>query len=975
MNHRTATVNAEDFPDGLAFLEREGDRQEVAGNRPLDLGDEDRMWIVATGQVDVFAVAMDGGQPTGARRHLVRLGPGQLMLGCAADPRTGLGLVAVGLPGTEVAVLGRRRVQDCLRDVESLQRVSALLDQWIDGLTASLARGRPPRGASTLAEGQQQWPEPTAVTPASGVRWVWGEATIRFLDTQEVSAGSPTPFPVAASGWLMVENDATVWAADTRSLAPETRLWDGLTHFHRAVMACLAREVDQSADVEQRRLADVVTADSRRMRRAIARLATVTEPEADQTAEAAEQSPILAACRVIGARLGIKVRAPRNYDELATSDPIGAVARASGMRVRRVMPSGDWWQHDNGPLLAFRADDGRPLAALPVSAGAYELADPQTGSRTRVDRQRAAELGGWAYCFYRALPGRAISAGDVFRFGLAGTRRDWVRVVMLGLTGGVLGLLLPLATAVIFGRFIPNGERGQLLVMVMALAVTGLAAALFEFIQGLAMLRIETRMDAGVEAAVWDRLLNLPASFFRRYAAGDLATRAMGIGRIRQVLTEAAMTSLLSFAFSIVSFGLLFYYDVRLALLATLLFLVIAAATIVAALVQLRYERRSYQVRGRVAGLILQLLSGISRLRVAAAEDRALAVWADDFSRQTRLAVQGQRVANNLATFMSAVPVLAGAMIFAAVTLLPDRTLPLGQFLAFSAAFAEIVSAAIMMSYSISSILEVVPLYERAKPILQTLPESHTAHRAPGQLSGDIEISHVSFRYQPDTAPVLDDVSLHIRPGEFVALVGASGAGKSTVLRLLLGFESPDSGSIYFDREDLAGLDLQALRRQIGVVLQSSKLTPGDIFGNITGGSPRYTLDDAWRAARMAGLDQDIAQMPMGMYTVISEGESTLSGGQRQRLLVARAIIAAPRILLFDEATSALDNITQARVTESLTGLKATRIVVAHRLSTVIHADRICVMDRGRIVQQGSHAELIGRPGLFAELARRQLLS
>jgi ABC-type bacteriocin/lantibiotic exporter with double-glycine peptidase domain len=310
--------------------------------------------------------------------------------------------------------------------------------------------------------------------------------------------------------------------------------------------------------------------------------------------------------------------------------------------------------------------------------------------------------------------------------------------------------------------------------------------------------------------------------------------------------------------------------------------------------------------------------------------------------------------------------------LFAAVALPARQPLSLGEFLAFSAAFFQILSSAIVLGANAISLVQIVPLYERARPILQALPEADAGKADPGELTGDVEISRVSFRYHPDGPLVLDEVSVHIRPGEFVAFVGPSGAGKSTLIRLLLGFETPTSGSIYYDRADLAGLDRQAVRHQIGVVLQNGKVTAGDIFGNIVGSS-LLTLEDAWEAARLSGLEADIREMPMQMHTVVSEGESTLSGGQRQRLMIARAIVSRPRIVLLDEATSALDNENQAIVSRSLEGLEATRVVVAHRLSTVLRADRIYVLDGGRIVQQGRYEDLVAQEGLFAELVRRQL--
>jgi ATP-binding cassette subfamily C protein len=538
--------------------------------------------------------------------------------------------------------------------------------------------------------------------------------------------------------------------------------------------------------------------------------------------------------------------------------------------------------------------------------------------------------------------------------------------------GGLVGLLVPLVIGRVINWIIPGGDRHQLLLLTLMLAVSAVAAAVFQVTRSIAMLRLETRMDAAVEAGIWDRLLNLPVPFFRRYTAGDLAGRAMGISAMRQLLTDVTLSSLVAGAFSIVYFALLFYYSVMLALVACTLVGLFVLVAALAAHIELRYQRAIYEARGRIAGLVLQLVTGISRLRVAAAEDRALAVWARAFGQQRSLAFRARGVGNKLAAFDAALPVLATLVLFAVVGLPARQDLSLGAFLAFTAAFAQILSAAFALSGSVSALVQIVPLYERARPILQTLPEVDAGKTDPGELSGRVEISGVSFRYQAEGPLILDDISVHIRPGEFVTFVGPSGAGKSTLIRLLLGFDNPTAGSIYFDGADLAGLDRQAVRQQIGVVLQQGKLMAGDIFTNIVGSS-LLTLDDAWEAARQSGLAEDIAQMPMGMHTILGEGESTLSGGQRQRLMIARAIVAKPRILIFDEATSALDNATQAVVSRSLDNLKATRVVIAHRLSTIQNADSIYVLDGGRIVQQGGYAELMAQHGLFAELLQRQV--
>lgn len=965
------------MPSYLEVFKTEGEIDELAGNNPLLLDDPETVWLVGSGRVEVFAVPLRHGEPSGARRHLFRVEAGQLLFSTQRGPDDAWGLVAVGVPQAQVFRLAQSRVRRLACDPDSAATLAQRLDEWIERLTASVARGQAPRRAWLLEAGDDRRVEAnTMVRPADRALWIASSpGGFLFLGRMNVSLDPADWFPVAGSAWLATLVETHIKAGATAELIGDGRLWAALDGFHQAILSLAALNAEEAAAAERNRLERKSASEARTSQAALAQLASVLEAdEIEESLSALEEDPLLAACRLVGERMGFAVQAPRSLGEKTGSDPVGAVARASGVRARRVLLAGDWWRQDNGPLLAFRALDTRPVALLPTSPSTYELVDPVARSRTLIDEANASIVHGFAYCWYRAFPPRELRPWDVVKFSLAGTRRDVMAIVLLGLVAGLLGMLVPIATGLVIGWIIPGAERQQLLLLVLALASSAAAMALLQFAQGVAMLRMETRMDTTVEAGIWDRLLNLPTPFFRQYTAGDLALRAMGIGRIRQALTEAAMSSLLTFAFSLVIFALLFYLDLRLALVATAVFVVILGAICLAAALQLKYERSSYHVRGRVAGLVLQLLTGISRLRVAGAESRATALWAKDFSLQTRLAFQAQAVANHAATFITAMPLLGSLAVFATMALASGPTLSLAAFLAFNAAFVQVVSAAVMMGSAVTSVLGVIPLYERAKPILQTLPEFHKAKRHPGELTGDIEISHASFRYHADGPLILDDVCLHFRPGEFVALVGPSGAGKSTVLRLLLGFETPNAGSVYYDGEDLAGLDHQAVRRQIGVVLQSSRLTPGDILSNITGGSPLFTLDDAWEAARRSGLEEDIKQMPMGMFTVVSEGESTLSGGQRQRLLIARAIVAKPRILLFDEATSALDNVTQAHVAKSLENLKATRVVVAHRLSTIMKADAIYVLDRGKIVQHGRYEDLIGQPGMFAELVKRQVV-
>lgn len=686
---------------------------------------------------------------------------------------------------------------------------------------------------------------------------------------------------------------------------------------------------------------------------------------------------LLDACQRVFDALGLKTRlaSPSLANPGADSDStaqIEALCRQAKVSQRRVNLNGThWWKDTSAPLLAFVAETDAPVALLPKPGGGYTLVDPATGQEIPLTPSNAQSLGRTALMFYRAFDNEAITITKLARFGLLGTAVDLWRVLVFGVLGGLLGLLTPTATGILIDSVIPSANTNQLLQMVMLLTTASIAVAAFELTRGLAVFRVESRMNNTNQAAVIDRLLNLPVPFFRDYAAGDLAQRAFGIDAILHMLTSTVQTAIFGWLFGLFSFAYLFFIDIKLAFLATGLVMVSLLITTAVNFYRLRLERQTYQVQGDIASLVFQILNGMAKLRGGGAEKRAFARWADAFSKQKTLDFKIRSLANGMAVFDSGYIVVCSLLLFMVVTFYTTG-ISTGSFMAFNSAFGQFMAATLGMTSALTAVLNIVPLYERAKPILTTLPEVNDQRTAPGQLTGAIELSQINFRYSVDGPMVLNDVNIRIEPGEFVALVGPSGCGKSTLFRLLLGFEKPLSGGVYYDGQDLAGLDVQAVRRQLGVVLQNGKLMPGDIFTNIVGSAP-LTHEDAMEAVALAGMEDDIKGMPMGLHTVISEGAGTISGGQKQRLMVARAVVKKPKILLFDEATSALDNHTQAIVASSLNQLKATRVVIAHRLSTVIDADRIFVINAGRVVETGTYEQLMQLNGQFAELARRQI--
>ena len=974
-----------------------------AGANQSFLLDAGGVWFVEQGWVDLFCLRLGPEATVQARAHIARVDAGGCLFDMtgvdARDPAAHLkgfedgvpreaesdgGLQAVGSAGTRLRFLplavARGRFDAAAQDPEA----SRLIDGWVECVYAGLIAGAMPRDCEALPPSSTVTLDSAATASSgTGVGWIsHREGRSSLLGRRELPL-LDQPVPCSARAWCVAAKTSVVTMTATGTMLEQGSVWAGLAEFQRLATRCALLAMGERSAKERHRQQRRDVERQALMRDAFTELVAAHDAASDAlavrggpgaAAEADEHDSLSSACSLVGAELGLSLGRGAKRAARSSSDPVADIARASAVRVRRVLLEDGWWRGDNGPLLGRTGEgDKRWVALLPTPSGSYAVCDPVDGSRSPVTVATASALNPLAYTFYRSLPTVALSLRDVLRFGVHGCRRDLWLVVLLGLAGGGLGLVTPVATGALFNSIIPGAERDQLVQVTLILLACACATGMFELVRRLALARVDGRMGAAVQAAVWDRLLSLPLRFFRPYSAGDLAVRAMGIDAMRRTLSGATVSAALGGVFSLFNFGLLFHYGGALAWWATLLLAMAGGATLFVGYGQLRLQRRIVPLRARTSGLVLQLLTGISKLRVAAAESYAFAQWARLFSLQRRLQFRSRTVGNWLRVFNAVFPTLSLLVIMAAATAGGNAVpqIRTGDYLAFSAAFGACLAAMVAMSTAVLEALGVVPIYENAKPILEAAPEVHDAGGDPGTLTGSIEVHHLTFHYQPDLPPALQDVSFEVRPGEFVAFVGPSGSGKSTLLRVLLGFEEPDSGSVYFDGQDFSRLDAQAVRSQIGVVLQSGRIMAGDFFTNIVG-STTHTLEDAWEAARMAGLAEDIEAMPMGMHTVVSEGANTLSGGQRQRLLIARAIVSKPRIVFFDEATSALDNRTQAIVSESLERLNATRIVIAHRLSTIRNASCLYVMERGRIVQSGRYDDLVALDGPFADLARRQ---
>jgi ATP-binding cassette subfamily C protein len=954
----------------------------------------------------VFATRRLDSGSLGNRTHLFRVEAGRPLIG--ARDAGGLTMLGIGAPGTSVLELDAAALTRLADSAgPHALRIGALLDAAITDLYASLRLdARIPRHRTLEPGTTMETDAGVCVRPVSPVGWLeqtTGASCLVGSPTAVVSPG--TLLPLIGQAWVRTTEASTLRLLTTaQQLTPGVgsgyaAAWQALERLQSRTMELVAERLRDAEDLTRERAGSKRRARIAAMSAAVARLAATLEPGGakrtlmrlrPRAASENERDSLIPAFRLVAAAQGVELRElHRGHDQGSAKDSVLRLARAARVRVRRVALRDGWWNSDGDPLIGRLAESKRAVALLPARGGGWELMDPYARTQTRVNAEVAATLSPFAHTIYRPFAPDALRASDLLRFGLAGCRRDLTTVGLAGGAMALLGLVTPLVIAALYDSVIPGAERGPLVQLTLGLLVTAVALALFQVVRGTALLRIESRVGPRLQAAVWDRLLSLPLPFFRRYTSGDLAVRAMAIEEMRSIASGSVVTVVLSGVFSLANFGLLFYYNRSLAWIAALLIGLAVLVSLAVSYLQLRSQRVMLGLRSRTSGLVLQLLSGLAKLRTAGAEVHGFGLWARLFSEQREQQFRSRTLRNVQSTFNAVFPLLCTLTFFAvalpyiappasgpaanaASSAASAAALTTGDFLGFVAAFNGALGAMLASSAAVVGALAIVPLYEQVKPILETTPEVHAGKHDPGELMGSIELHHVTFRYHADAPAVLRDVSVRVRPGEFVALVGPSGSGKSTALRLLLGFEAAESGTVSYDEQDLNGLDIEAVRRQIGVVMQSGRVMAGDIFTNIVGSSSA-TIDDAWEAARMAGLDDDIREMPMGMHTVIADGGGTLSGGQRQRLMIARALLHRPRILFFDEATSALDNRTQDVVNRSLERLKATRVVVAHRLSTIRNADRIYVMRAGSVVETGSYDELLVRDGVFAELARRQL--
>ncbi len=717
------------------------------------------------------------------------------------------------------------------------------------------------------------------------------------------------------------------------------------------------------SQIEERR-----ESDQARMSTALQKLVSaVTGREAISEDDAARQAE--SALEAILAFYGFKPKeVPRNLK--GVQELMDFHTRPTGMMYREVKLTEGWYKDAIGPMLGF-TEEGIPIALIP-SNGGYHYNDPTTGSVVHVNRQVNAGLQTKAYCFYKPLPSGELGVLSLFGFGLrALSKRDYAIMLIASVAVSVLGLVLPIVNQIIFGPVTRANDAFILVPVFVLLISVQFSQLLITGFRTIFLSSVGSKLSVTLEAAIMMRVLRLPASFFKDYSPGDLVMRVQGITEVVNSLTETVVESVLTALFSLVYIGQIFVIAPVLAFPAFVIIALTFTVTLLTGLVQVQVTRQQLKLNTKLSGWQYSLIGGVQKVKLAGAESRGFSTWAERYAPVARLTYNGPLLAR-LSTPLALVVSLIGTIVMYVISY--DNGVSVADYMAYTSAFGMVTGAFQSLSQAMLMIAAIRPQIELAEPILKTVPEVSERRPIVEHVSGAIEIDNVTFAYNEGQKAVLENLSLKIKRGQYVAIVGKSGCGKSTLMRLLLGFEKPKRGGIYYDGRDISAVDVASLRKHIGVVLQDGKLFQGDIFNNITISAPWLTMDDAWEAAEMAGIADDIRAMPMGMFTMVSQGGGGVSGGQRQRLMIARAIAPKPKILIFDEATSALDNITQRIVADSLDSLNCTRIVVAHRLSTIKTCDRIVLLENGGIAEDGTYEELIAKKGKFYDLVRRQQL-
>ena len=966
----------------------------VGGGQGFFLSDS-RIRRIVSGSVNLFMGGFHKttGHAMGAFQFIAGLDEGELLFPVAVSVESGdvsYRLLAMPQTGTEI----RQSRTSWIHLIREDEEIQDRFDRFMQNLLTPFTLRMPPARThaidrSHVKKGASlQFEKGVSFRPGQEILWVELKDGFCLLngDEEQMLLTPGSTFPMSPRMWFECQDPVSINCRTTARLVDTPDVGGVMASIYRQYLRAVLMAAAFQRHGRQRRQEKLVTYEQNAIEgvgQQLRQLVLDRHAVSDSTKTAASPLLLHQVIQRIAHVWGMTIALP---EPGAHMNPVHSISHATrllescNLYHRTVRLHDGWWRQEGIPAIAFRLEDQKPVALF-FERGRWMCFNPVDGRKTGVTQSEAQKLQPQAVSVYIPLSGR-ISLKAMLSVALRGLRSDFKAVLLIGMIGGIISMAPALFMSTIFNTVIPAADMFGLFQAGAILASAAVSGAFLVLSRSILMLRIKTRSSFQLQAAVWGRLFNLSSRFFSRYTAGDLANRVMGVDTIREHLADNVTIGCMTLVFAIPNLALMLYFSGSMTIVGLVAILIFISLMCWVGYKNYGNQQQQYQYEGALAGIGLQVLTGIAKIRMAISENRAFIRWAGVLGEKIRWESRSIDNMNVMAVLNALFPPLMTGIFFLIIgSHWRGTTLNVGEYLAFTAAFSSLLVAFTGFAGVLPALLTTGALYKRLKPILEATPEIVGTKEPAGEIDGNVEIRNVTFRYGQDPAddsrdngpasPVLENVSITARPGEFVAVVGPSGAGKSTIARLLLGFETPETGGIFYGGIDLSSVNLRDLRKQLGVVLQGGGLISGSIYENIAGASG-MSMDAAWEAARSAGLNRDIEAMPMGMHTLVYNG--AVSGGQQQRILIARALARNPKLIIFDEATSALDNEIQAHVSHSLERLNATRIVIAHRLSTIQNADRIYVLETGKVVQAGTFAELIEQPGLFQQLAKRQMV-
>ena len=950
-------------------------------NNPIKIDDPNCFWFVEQGAVNLFLIETQDEIDQASPRHLLHRAEGTMFPGVLPDVEENGSVLSVlvrGLPNTRI----RRIPIAALAQVEPTALASQV-NLWLIDITQALARFASylPRPTLVAQADETGTFEPGILSILKHVGWISlpPQDSSMYMDIVDGSKFvEPTEdevfLPLTSSTWLTIRNTVTLRCLSTESLIEADKLLATLTFFHRVALS-IERINRQLAIVDQANLDQARTASTRSAEQQARQQLFNLYDKSDSSAQDTGKDALVRALEHIGGYQGIHFAfsAPVRGGE-GPAD-LEEILENSGVRTRQVRldRNPNWWKTDSNALLAFNAETGNPVALLPGALGRYRVIDPVDGKSSYLTKTRATQLANEAWTFYQPLPTAAIKPTGILKFAFQGTALDVLRIVGAGIPAGVLKLVPALMLGFVAHHLLTGGSTSVLVSVVAVLLFCGILGLALHLLLNASMMRLEGRATSRLEAAFWERLIRLPIEVLNQYPASDLAMSSLIFQKVRDGVQELVTDTVLAVLFFVPVFVLIFLYNTTLGYVTLFFSLLTVGITILLGFLQISPYGQMNGAARRVTNHLYQVIGGIGKLRMENAEGSAFNVWAQEYRTQKLAELEVGKWESHTRAFGVALPFLAAALLLLGFISLEEQELSLVHFVVVFTVFISFQLVIARVGESFEKIVSIVPATEDMEPMLTTVPEQELEGERVDYLSGAFMFDRVSFRYEPDGPLILDDVTFRVQPGEFIAIAGESGAGKSTLFRLALGLDTPTAGAVYYDGRDVRNLNVLQLRRKIGVVPQAVGLHPQDLWDNLVSHHWKVETEDVWQATRVADIEEQIKRMPMGLMTMVGNSASVLSGGESQRITIARSIIGNPRIMFLDEATNWLDNESQATVMQNLNSLTSTRVVIAHRLSTLEHADRIYVMQAGKIVQTGSYKELLEQEGVFSELVKRMI--